>query len=206
MKCLKFFLINHFFLSIAYQRMSENNINQSNQLGESFDYGTMMLWGNNSELQSDSYFDYNDFMTFSFHLDSFQSINLQDDKNKSVLQNNDKSQTDILQNNSQKETNSAKKIRKFQKTKVDLSNNADLFKSLFYRVFTFKKKFPKYLVKKIHNMICTNLGFRPITREEFRSIDLYFLHYAKKGEIILNYIQQYKGELLKLIPELHNLK
>lgn len=92
------------------------------------------------------------------------------------------------------------------KRRIDLSGPSKSFKNFFYKIFTTKAKFPKQLVCKIHNKVCKSLNLPKISREESRSIDLYFQNYSKDSERILIYLHQHKEELLELIPELLNLK
>lgn len=94
---------------------------------------------------------------------------------------------------------------KYSKKKVDLSRNANKFKLLFYQIFTTKKRFPKELVRKIHNIISDFCHLQKMTREEFRSIDLYFRNYSKYSEYILNFLQLHRKEIMRLVPELLNL-
>lgn len=92
------------------------------------------------------------------------------------------------------------------KIKVDLSKDEHSFKEFFYKIFTTKARFPKKLVCRIHNIICKALKLPRISRNESRSIDLYFKNYTKESNRILIYLHQHKEELLGLVPELLNLK
>lgn len=92
------------------------------------------------------------------------------------------------------------------KRKIDLSRKANMFKKLFYQIFTSKKKFPKQMVKKIHEIVCAPLFLKKMSREQFRRIDLYFQENSQYSERILIYLQQHKEELLDQIPELSELK
>ena len=91
------------------------------------------------------------------------------------------------------------------KRKIDLSKEANTFKSFFYQIFTSKKKFDKKLVKNIHNLIAPHCNLRKISREEFRSIDLYFKEFSNSQEQILIYLHQHKENILDAIPELRKL-
>lgn len=94
---------------------------------------------------------------------------------------------------------------KSRKRKVELNDDADAFKDGFYKIFIQKKKkFPKKLVKKIHNKICTVLNMNKMRREYERRIDLYFQVYSPYAYTILTYLYQHKDELLEEIPELQN--
>ena len=96
--------------------------------------------------------------------------------------------------------------KRTSKRKVDLSKKAELFKNAFYKVFTSKKKFPKHLVKEIHDFICQYIPLPKMKREHIRSIDLYFEEYSTFSEIILHALQQYKEGILAAKPEVANLK
>ena len=72
-----------------------------------------------------------------------------------------------------------------KKSKIRLNEKALTFKENFYQLFTFKKKFPKKFVVQIHNSICRQLGLRRVNRDETRSIDKYFQHFAQYSDKIL---------------------
>lgn len=86
--------------------------------------------------------------------------------------------------------------------KLNLSHQQNEFKKLFYQVFTSKKRIPKEIVKKIHNIILVPLELKKMSREEFRKIDLYFQNYLKYSTQILIYLQKHKEDILGAIPEL----
>lgn len=74
------------------------------------------------------------------------------------------------------------------KRKVGLTQKADLFKKMYYQIFTSKKKFPKMLVKQIHEIILVPCFLDKMSREEYRRIDLYFQDYAKYSDRISLFI------------------
>lgn len=92
------------------------------------------------------------------------------------------------------------------KRKVDLSKKSELFKSAFYKIFTNKSKFPKKLVKEIHEYIRKFIKIPKMSREHIRRIDLYFEEFSNISEIILSSLQNHREELLDAIPELFQLK
>lgn len=92
-----------------------------------------------------------------------------------------------------------------KKSPVNLSEDASDFKFSFYRIFTSRKKFPKKYVTLIHNEICQSLNLPRITRDECRSIDLYFIHYYQHSKDILFYLTKNKDRILHKIPELKTI-
>lgn len=92
-----------------------------------------------------------------------------------------------------------------KKSPVNLSEAASDFKFSFYRIFTSRKKFPKKYVTLIHNEICQGLNLPRITRDECRSIDLYFIHYYQHSKDILFYLTKNKDQILHKIPELKTI-
>lgn len=92
-----------------------------------------------------------------------------------------------------------------KKSLVEMEEKAELFKFSFYQSFTSRKKFPKKYVILIHNEICLNLNLRGINRDETRSIDLYFVNFAKHSEKILLFIKNNKKGIIKKIPELNEI-
>lgn len=92
-----------------------------------------------------------------------------------------------------------------KKHSIEMSESAELFKFSFYSIFTSRKKFPKKYVILIHNDICINLNLRGINRNETRSIDLYFVNFAKHSRKILQFIKKNKKILFQRIPELKEI-
>ena len=84
-------------------------------------------------------------------------------------------------------------------------DEVSMFKEGFYRIFTNKRRFRKENVKKIHDIIRTKFCFRAMTREEFRSIDLYFQHYAFHRESILSFLRNNYQLIITKNPELNHL-
>lgn len=92
-----------------------------------------------------------------------------------------------------------------KKSPVKMSEKASDFKFAFYQIFTTRKKFPKKYVVLIHNEICGYLDIRRVTRDETRSINLYFANFAKHHEKILYYIKKNKNLIIESIPELKEI-
>ena len=93
---------------------------------------------------------------------------------------------------------------KKKKTTIKMNEKAENFKYSFYKMFTQKKKFPKKYVRLIHNSLCYILKLKRINRDETRSIDLYFTHFADHSEKILLCIEKNKLALVQKFPELLN--
>ena len=91
--------------------------------------------------------------------------------------------------------NSKTKSSKEPKRKVALSDNQQSFKDKYYQVFTSKKRFSKAYVKNIHDILIKELGLKPMSREEFRRIDLYFHHFSKYSNQILDFLEKNKEEI-----------
>ncbi|KAK8886625.1 hypothetical protein M9Y10_042090 [Tritrichomonas musculus] len=87
------------------------------------------------------------------------------------------------------DTNETLSTKPYRKSKIRLNEQALTFKENFYQLFTFKKKFQKRYVVQIHNLICRQLGLRKVNREESRSIDKYFQHFAPYSDKILKCIK-----------------
>lgn len=120
---------------------------------------------------------------------------------------NDQEEIEKREEMREKERSTGRTMINGSKKKVELSSKERSFKNFFYKIFCIKKsKFPKGLVIKIHNTICSSLNLQKVKREETRSIDLYFKKYSEDSEQILLYLHQHKELLLGLIPELKNLK
>lgn len=74
-----------------------------------------------------------------------------------------------------------------------LSGEAEQFRMNFYH-FTIGQKFDKRYVQKLHNAVCKSLGLRPINRNEYRSIKLYFQNFAQNSNEIICAVHQYLQE------------
>lgn len=96
-------------------------------------------------------------------------------------------------------------IEKKSRKKINLSSNSQLFKNAFYRVFTNKKRFSKYLVKEIHDFLHDSLNLPKMRRDQIRSIDLYFDEFSKFSNLILSFLQVNKDKIIIKIPELAHL-
>ena len=75
------------------------------------------------------------------------------------------------------------------KTKVILSENAELFKNYYFSIFTKKKKFSKGIVREIHEFIRRPLKLPKMTRDEMRCSDLYFKNYEPNSLKILCFLR-----------------
>ena len=86
------------------------------------------------------------------------------------------------------------------KRRVELDNDEQEFKNKYYSIFTNYKKFDKVYVKKIHNLfLMDHFNFNKIIREEYRRIDLYFKHYSQYKDSILDFLQEHKTEITKVV-------
>ena len=93
---------------------------------------------------------------------------------------------------------------KGQKQKIDLPNKTQRFQEDFYLAFTNKKRFPKLLVKKIHQLIAADLGLAKFTRSMERVIATYFISFSQYSDKILSYIVSHKKDIINQVPELKN--
>lgn len=93
---------------------------------------------------------------------------------------------------------------KAHKRKVKLSPKARYLKNHFYLIFTNRKKFPKDLVKKIHEFIEKPLHLKHFSRNMIRSHDLYFKENAENCEKILKYLVENKQKIITQFPEINN--
>lgn len=150
---------------------------------------------------------------FLFNFDSIQQCSSYQvkgleihDKNEYLTDNCENSKKVEKKKAHHTKTQLSKSMIRALKRKVGLSPQADEFKKLYYQIFTSKKKFPKELVKQIHDIILIPCFLKKMSREEYRRIDLYFQEYSKYSERILIYLQKHKRELLESIPELSDLK
>lgn len=78
------------------------------------------------------------------------------------------------------------------------------FQKNFYEMFPKndnlrKKNIPKKLVEEVHNFIREGIHLRELTREEKRSIGLYFDHFSEKEKLILSSIQQNYNQIINEI-------
>ena len=70
------------------------------------------------------------------------------------------------------------------------------FKYGFYKILSNKKRFKKQYVIKIHNrFLVPMLGFPPVKREEYRSIDKYFIRYQNEKEKIYKCLRENKDKI-----------
>ncbi|KAK8896974.1 hypothetical protein M9Y10_014904 [Tritrichomonas musculus] len=93
-------------------------------------------------------------------------------------------------------------VLKSPKRRITLSPQARYLKNNFYLIFTNRKKFPKTLVKKIHQIIEKPLKLKPFSRRISRFHDLYFVENANDGEKIIHYLVNHKFQIIEQIPEL----
>lgn len=105
-----------------------------------------------------------------------------------------------------KKKNQTKKIKKhYEKKNIILSPNAKNFQLNYYLVFAKKyNKFPKPLIRKIHNIIKKPLGLDRMKRDAIRVKDKYFEQYVQYSWKIIQYLLKHKEEILNQIPELAN--
>lgn len=80
-------------------------------------------------------------------------------------------------------------------------DDASSFESAFYH-FTYGKKFSKIIVKELHNNICSKLNLPKMSREEFRSIKKYFIHYKNKSFEIIQEAKNYVNEHPEFIEQI----
>ena len=106
-----------------------------------------------------------------------------------------------FQNNSSYQTTKISSSFK-KKSSVKMDEDSKNFKLTFYQIFTSRKKFQKKFVVMIHNEICSNLELRKVNRDEARSINLYFEHFASHKDEILLYIKKNLNSIRHRIPEL----
>lgn len=100
--------------------------------------------------------------------------------------------------NSQLINNKFFKRRRAEKCKRSLSDDAIKLKNNYYVIFTYKKRFPKELVYKIHKeVLVPQLHYPKLKRAEMRELDIYFQNYAPKMKEILDFLKQKKNVLLK---------
>ncbi|KAK8876561.1 hypothetical protein M9Y10_006778 [Tritrichomonas musculus] len=170
---------------------------------------------NNTDLDQYNFFGFDPFsdpdeiIGFAIPNNQIESIDMSfiDDFPKTETVNNE---TDKLSQTSQNEVlterSTDRTMTNGSKMKVDLSPNELSFKLFFYQIFTKRTKFPKKLVTKIHNKICSSLNLPKMSREETRSIDKYFKNYSRESNRILIYLHQHKEDILRLVPELLSLK
>ena len=93
------------------------------------------------------------------------------------------------------------------KRRVELDNDEQEFKNKYYSIFTNYKKFDKVYVKKIHKLfLMDHFNFNKIIREEYRRIDLYFKHYSQYKDSILDFLQEHKTEISKVVFDNANHK
>ena len=105
-----------------------------------------------------------------------------------------------------KNKNQNKKDKKhYTKKNIKLSSNAQNFKLNYYLVFAKKyNKFPKPMIRKIHDIIKEPLGLDPMNRDAQRVKDKYFEQHLQNSNRIIQYLVTHKEEILNQIPELAN--
>ena len=172
---------------------TENAQNQSNISQSTFD----IQYDHTRDLSSN--LDYIQAQSFNMHTNSEIAVN-QNFNSTSIFGSLNLNQLPALENiTNQLILGQTKEIDKEESQEMHLHENE------FYKIFIQKKKkFPKKLVKKIHNKICTVLNMNKMRREYERRIDLYFQVYSPYAYTILTYLYQHKVELLEEIPELQN--
>lgn len=108
----------------------------------------------------------------------------------------------IIENNQKKMNLTEYKPKMYTKKKVNLSTSAQNFKENFYLIFTNKKKFPKPILKQVHSIMQKVLDLKPISRNALRVSDKYFEEFLPESFKIIQYLVNYKKEILTKIPEL----
>lgn len=171
---------------------------------------------NLSQQNSNEYIDRNppDEKLNSYHSQLIQ--NPENDENDNYSDSNDDDPMDelnetadqffssISNSNMQLNTNQKKKhLGRSPKRNVSFSRRERNFKDLFYLILKpEKKKFRKELIREVHNYMRKFIDFPPITREQTRRIDLYFIEYAKYDMLILSFLKSHKIPILQQIAGL----
>lgn len=86
---------------------------------------------------------------------------------------------------------------------LSFSKHALEFKVAFYH-FTFGRTFDKQYLKKLHNNICENIHIRKISRDESRSIKLYFANFWNSGFEIIREAHKYLEEHPEFVKEIRD--
>lgn len=83
--------------------------------------------------------------------------------------------------------------------KYSLSKSEQEFKDKTYFLICNKKVCQKNILKAIHDeLFVPKLGFKHMSRSEFRVIKLYFKNYYVKKDEILSFLQENKNEVDKI--------
>ncbi|OHT16182.1 hypothetical protein TRFO_41978 [Tritrichomonas foetus] len=88
-------------------------------------------------------------------------------------------------NNEYQESN---KFRK-RKERISLTEKQKLFRDKFYHLFTYRKKFPKKVVFRIHDEIAPAINLRKAKRDEYRCVDKYFQNFEPFSNVIIDYLK-----------------
>lgn len=161
----------------------------------------------NSKQERDEYLDIDisDYSDSSYQMPDIivNLINETNPPNNNQNNNNTSNQPIFtwFDNNQNQNCNSSRIHHKKPKTKLLLSESQQCFKDNYYNIFTPRKKFEKSYVIKIHNMFLVNniKGFKKMSRDEERSIDLYFQNYAPYQEEIFKVLRKNKKLIIKQI-------
>lgn len=178
-------IINRFPVSNLSQQNSNEYIDR-NPPDEQLDSYQSQMIQNPENDENDNYSDSND--------DPMDELNETADQYFSSISNS----------NVQINTNQKKKhLGRSRKKNVTFSRRERNFKDSFYLVLGYKKKkFRKELVIKVHNYMRKFFNFPPVTRDQTRAIDLYFIEYAKYDMQILSFLNSHKIPILQQIPGL----
>lgn len=94
-------------------------------------------------------------------------------------------------------TNSSASVQCKKKTKKQLTKEQEEFKKQFFAILTHRKKLRKEIVKKIHNEFLVNNieGLAIMTRDESRSINLYFINRIDYQDKIFKVLKEHKDKI-----------
>lgn len=95
-----------------------------------------------------------------------------------------------------------KKKSSYRKSKTRLTEDGKDFRDMFdYRLEKDHRKIPKPVVKMLFNLVCEDLHFPKMSREDERSINKFFNNYARFKIEIINAIVKY----IEKHPEIRNV-
>ena len=179
----------------SYQNFQSND--SEDELNDNFDESIFSSPFNNDR-SSNALETHNDKKTSYGNEDDFEMLNQLFCCNSSLSTRN----TNNLINKNMRMNSSRDNSKKKIKRKLELSNKAQYLKNNYYLIFTKKKKFPKTIIKKIHEIMMVHLNLKPITREISRFNDKYFEEFANESEKIIQYLVCNKRMIIGSIPEL----
>ena len=95
-----------------------------------------------------------------------------------------------------------KKKSSYRKSQIRLTEDGKDFRDMFdYRLEKDHRKIPKPVVKMLFNLVCEDLHFPKMSREDERSINKFFNNYARFKIEIINAIVKY----IEKHPEIRNV-